>query len=71
MRPWRRVRPQALQIDDDLQCGRFNRSDAVADGAQDGGGHGAPQLAPFEEAHRVWRDTPRCSADLRRPCSDA
>ena len=45
----RRVRPQALQIDDDLERGCFNRSDAVADRAQDGGGHGAPCVAPFEE----------------------
>ena len=28
----------------------YNRSDVPADGAQDGGGHGLPHVAPFEEA---------------------
>ena len=46
----RGVRPQALQVDDDLECGRFNRPHAPADGAQDGGGHGASHVAPFEES---------------------
>ena len=46
----RRVRPQALQVDDDLERGRFNRLDAAADGAEDGGGYGAPHLASFEES---------------------
>ena len=46
----RRVRPQALQVDDDLERGRFNRLDAVADLVQDGGGHGAPRVASFEES---------------------
>ena len=44
-----RVRSQALQVDDDLERGRLNRSNAPADGAQDGGGHGAPRVAAFEK----------------------
>ena len=43
------VGPQSLQVDDDLERGRLNRSNAPADGAQDGGGHGAPRVAPVEE----------------------
>ena len=46
----RRVRPQALQVDDQLERGRLNRPDAPADGAQDGGRHGAPRVALFEES---------------------
>ena len=33
-----------------FECGRFNRLDAPADGAQDGGGHGASHVAAFEES---------------------
>ena len=46
----RRVGPQPLQVDDDLQRGRFDVLDAVTKGVQDGGGHGAPGLAPFQVA---------------------
>ena len=67
----RGVGPQALQVDDDLECGRFNRSDAAADRAQDGGRHGAPMWPCSRKRQRVWRETPRSSAALRRPCSDA
>ena len=44
------VRPQSLQVDDDLERGRLNRPHALADLVQDGGGHRAPRVALFEEA---------------------
>ena len=46
----RRVGPQTLQVDDDLERGRLNRLHAVADLVHDSGGHGAPHLASFKEA---------------------
>ena len=39
-----------LLVDDDFQRGRLERRYDPADGVQDGGGHGAPHVAPFEEA---------------------
>ena len=45
----RRVRSQALQVDDELEGGFPNRPGAVADGVKDGGWHGVPHLTPFEE----------------------
>ena len=43
-----RVRPHALQVDDDLQRGRFDVPHPAAHLVQDGGGHGAPVVAPFQ-----------------------
>ena len=45
-----RVGTQALQVDDDLQRGRLDVPDALADGVQDGGGDGASGVAPFQVA---------------------
>ncbi|MXZ92071.1 MAG: hypothetical protein F4W95_15125 [Chloroflexi bacterium] len=45
-----RVGAQALQVDDDLQRGRPDFLRALAHGVQDGGGHGAPGVAPFQVA---------------------